>query len=65
VRQAASSFVALGVVVAVSSFLAEPLGIVAIPLAYAAGVAAKDLVLAVFLVRRLRALRAGPLSRAG
>lgn len=64
-RQAASSFVALGVVVAVSSLLVAPLGIVAIPLAYAAGMAAKDLLLAFFLVRRLRALRSGLFSPAG
>ena len=62
IRQAASSFVALGVVVAVSSTLVGPLGILAIPLAYAAGMAAKDLLLAIFLVRRLRAMRAGRLS---
>ncbi len=63
-RQAASSFVALGVVVVVSSLLVEPLGILAIPLAYAAGVAAKDLLLGIFLVRRLRALRTGRLNPA-
>lgn len=64
-RQAVSSLVALGVVVAASSLLVGPLGIIAIPLAYAAGMAVKDLVLAIFLVRRLRALRAGPLSPVG
>jgi putative peptidoglycan lipid II flippase len=64
-RQAASSFVALGVVVAVSSLLVGPVGILAIPLGYAAGMAAKDLLLAIFLVRRLAALRAGELSPSG
>jgi putative peptidoglycan lipid II flippase len=64
-RQAASSFVALGVVIAVSSALVGPLGILAIPLGYAAGMAAKDLLLAIFLVRRLSALRTGLLSSAG
>jgi putative peptidoglycan lipid II flippase len=54
IRQAVSSFVALGVVVAVSSSLVGPLGILAIPLAYAVGMAAKDAVLAGFLVQRLR-----------
>lgn len=53
IRQAASSFVALGVVVAVSSLLVESLGILAIPLGYAAGMAAKDALLAFFLFRRL------------
>jgi putative peptidoglycan lipid II flippase len=53
IRQAASSFVALGVVVAVSSALVEPLGILAIPLGYAVGMAVKDALLAFFLIRRL------------
>jgi Uncharacterized membrane protein, putative virulence factor len=61
-RQAGSSFVALGVVVAVSSALVGPLGILAIPLGYAAGMAAKDLLLAIFLLRRLSALGSGGLS---
>ena len=56
IRQAASSFAGLGVVVVVSSALVEPVGILAIPLGYAAGVAAKDVLLAFFLVRRLRAI---------
>ncbi len=64
-RQAASSFAALGVVVAVSSVLVGPVGILAIPLAYAAGMAAKDLLLAIFLVRRLRELRTGRFSAPG
>jgi peptidoglycan biosynthesis protein MviN/MurJ (putative lipid II flippase) len=65
IRQAASSFVALGVVIALSSALVGPLGILAIPLGYAAGMAAKDLLLAVFLVRRLAAVRAIEVNRAG
>lgn len=56
VRQAVSSFVGLAVVIAVSSSLIGPAGILAIPLGYAAGVAAKDVMLAVFLVRRLRGI---------
>jgi len=64
-RQAVSSFVALGVVVAVSSLLVGPLGIIAIPLAYAAGMAAKDVLLAIFLLGRLRAPRTGRLSSEG
>ena len=63
-RQAASSFVALGVVVLVSAMLVGPFGILAIPLAYAAGMAAKDLLLVIFLVRRLRGLRIERLSPA-
>jgi putative peptidoglycan lipid II flippase len=64
-RQAASSFVALGVVVAVSSVLVGPVGILAIPLGYAAGMAAKDLLLAIFLVRRLSTLGTDRLSSPG
>jgi putative peptidoglycan lipid II flippase len=60
IRQAASSFAALGVVVVVSSALVGPVGILAIPLGYAAGVAVKDLLLAFFLVRRLRLIGLSP-----
>jgi putative peptidoglycan lipid II flippase len=56
IRQAASSFAGLGVVVVVSSALVGPVGILAIPLGYAAGVAAKDLLLAFFLIRRVSRL---------
>jgi putative peptidoglycan lipid II flippase len=57
IRQAIAAFAALGVVVAVSLVLIGPAGILAIPLAYAAGVAAKDVLLGLFLVGRLRGLR--------
>jgi putative peptidoglycan lipid II flippase len=57
-RQAVSAFLALGVAVSISVVLAPSLGIVAVPLAYTAGVAAKDLALGVFLARRLRGLAA-------
>jgi peptidoglycan biosynthesis protein MviN/MurJ (putative lipid II flippase) len=60
IRQAASSFAGLGVVVVVSSALVGPVGILAIPLGYAAGVAAKDLLLALFLVGRLRRIGLSP-----
>jgi len=60
IRQAASSFAGLGVVVIVSSSLVGPVGILAIPLGYAAGVAAKDLLLALFLVGRLRRIGLSP-----
>jgi putative peptidoglycan lipid II flippase len=60
VRQAASSFVGLGVVVVVSSVLVGEIGIVAIPLGYAAGMAAKDVFLAMFLFRRLRQATVSP-----
>lgn len=57
IRQAASSFVALGVVVVVATLLLPSVGILAIPLGYAAGMAIKDLLLGFFLVRRLRRIR--------
>jgi putative peptidoglycan lipid II flippase len=60
IRQAASSFAALGVVVVVSSALVGPVGVLAIPLGYAAGVAVKDVLLAFFLVRRLRRIDLSP-----
>lgn len=65
IRQAASSFVALGVVVAVSSALVGPLGILAIPLGYAAGMAAKDALLVFFLYRRLASVPRGAVRTPG
>jgi len=65
IRQAASSFVALAVVVVVSSALVDPLGILAIPLAYAAGMAAKDVLLAFFLFRRLASVRVDEVTTPG
>jgi Na+-driven multidrug efflux pump len=65
IRQAASSFVALGVVVAVSSVLVGPLGILAIPLGYTAGMAVKDALLAFFLFRRLATARPGEVRTEG
>ena len=54
IRQVISSFAGLGVVIVVSQALVGPLGILAIPLSYAAGMAAKDALLAMFLVGRVR-----------
>lgn len=56
IRQVVASFAGLGVVVLVSQLLVGPVGIVAIPLGYAAGLAAKDALLGIFLIRRLRGL---------
>jgi putative peptidoglycan lipid II flippase len=53
-RQVVASFVGLGVVVAVSSLLVSAVGILAIPFGYAAGMIAKDILLAGFLARRVR-----------
>src|SRR4029079_8219810 len=54
IRQVASSFAGLGVVVIATQALVGPLGIVAIPLGYAAGMIAKDALLATFLAARAR-----------
>ncbi len=64
IRQVASSFVGLGVVVVVSQALVGPLGILAIPLSYAVGMAAKDALLAMFLAGRVRGIgRPDPTGR--
>jgi peptidoglycan biosynthesis protein MviN/MurJ (putative lipid II flippase) len=54
IRQVIASFVGLGAVVAVSQILVSPVGILAIPLGYAAGMATKDALLAIFLAGRMR-----------
>jgi putative peptidoglycan lipid II flippase len=56
IRQVIASFVGLAVVIAVSQVLVGPAGILAIPLGYAAGMASKDLLLAFFLVGRVRGI---------
>jgi putative peptidoglycan lipid II flippase len=55
IRQVIASFAGLGVVVVASQLLVPAVGLHAIPLGYAVGMVAKDAILAVFLVRRLRA----------
>jgi putative peptidoglycan lipid II flippase len=57
-RQVIASFVGLGAVVVATTILVGPLGILAIPFGYAAGVIAKDILLAVFLVARVRRIGA-------
>jgi putative peptidoglycan lipid II flippase len=54
IRQVAASFAGLGVVVVASQLLVGEVGILAIPLGYAIGMAAKDVLLAIFLTSRLR-----------
>jgi putative peptidoglycan lipid II flippase len=58
-RQVIASFVGFGTVLATSAALAASLGLLAIPLGYALGMAVKDVLLALFLVRRLRSLPGG------
>ena len=61
-RQVVASFAGLGAVVLATTLLVPELGILGIPLGYAAGVIVKDILLALFLAPRVR--RIG-LSRAG
>jgi putative peptidoglycan lipid II flippase len=56
IRQVAASFAGFGTVLVVSSALAPTLGLIAIPLGYAVGMAVKDALLAAFLIRRVRGL---------
>jgi putative peptidoglycan lipid II flippase len=55
-RQVIASFVGFAVVIAASGGLASSIGLVAIPVGYAIGVAVKDILLAAFLARRMRTL---------
>ncbi len=59
-RQVIASFAGLGVVIVASGVLVGPVGIVAIPLGYAAGMIVKDVLLAVFLVPRVRRIGVSP-----
>jgi putative peptidoglycan lipid II flippase len=54
IRQVIASFTGLAVVVVVTQALVASFDIIAIPLGYAAGVIAKDTLLALFLVTRVR-----------
>ena len=60
--QVVASFGGLAVIMAVSSLLVGRIGILAIPLGYAAGSAAKVVLLAIFLAPRLRRLGTAPVS---
>ncbi len=62
VLQVAASFAGFGVIVTSASLLAPQIGIVAIPLGYAAGTAVKVALLALFLVPRARAIGRQPVS---
>jgi putative peptidoglycan lipid II flippase len=52
-RQVLASFAGLGVVIVATQLLTEPLDLIAIPFGYAAGVIAKDVILAAFLAPRV------------
>jgi putative peptidoglycan lipid II flippase len=56
IRQVIASFAGFGTVLVASSALATPIGLLAIPLGYAIGMAVKDALLVAFLVRRVRSI---------
>ena len=56
IRQVIASFAGFGTVLAASSLLAPALGLLAIPLGYAVGMAVKDALLVAFLIPRVRAI---------
>ena len=63
IRQVAASFAGLGVVIVASQLLVGPTGLLAIPLGYALGMAAKDALLAGFLVTTAAPVVAGQAER--
>jgi putative peptidoglycan lipid II flippase len=58
-RQVLASFAGLGVVVGTTQLFVGPFDLLAIPFGYAAGVIAKDVLLAAFLVTRVRRIGGG------
>lgn len=56
IRQVGASFAGFGVVLASSTALAPSLGLLSIPIGYALGMIVKDVLLAAFLMRRVRAI---------
>ncbi len=64
IRQVIASFAGFGTVLAASSALTPGLGLLAIPLGYAVGMAVKDALLVAFLVPRVRAIGQSPATPA-
>jgi hypothetical protein len=60
IRQVAASFAGFGVVLVASTTLAGPLGLLAIPIGYAIGMAVKDVLLVAFLMPRVRSIGRTP-----
>ena len=60
IRQVVASFVGFGTVLAASNALAPGLGLLAIPLGYALGMAIKDVLLVAFLIPRVRSIGRTP-----
>ena len=56
IRQVVASFAGFGTVLATSTALAPSLGLLAVPLGYAVGMAVKDALLVAFLIPRVRAI---------
>jgi len=56
IRQVGASFAGFGTVLVVSTLIAPTVGILAIPLGYAAGMAVKDVLLVAFLLPRVRGI---------
>jgi putative peptidoglycan lipid II flippase len=56
IRQVGGSFAGFAVVIASSTVLAPTLGLLSIPVGYALGMIVKDVLLAAFLVRRVRSI---------
>jgi putative peptidoglycan lipid II flippase len=65
IRQVVASFAGFGTVLLAANVLAPGLGLLAIPLGYAIGMAVKDALLVAFLVPRVRAIGQGPLILRG
>ena len=64
-RQVIASFAGLGAVVLATTLLVPEFGILGIPFGYAAGVIAKDILLAIFLAPRVRRIGVSPAGRPG
>lgn len=62
ILQVIAALAGLGTLVAVSALLVPSLGILAIPLGYAAGVATKVILMTLFLVPRIRRIRPAPME---
>jgi putative peptidoglycan lipid II flippase len=60
IRQVAASFAGFGTVLVASTSLVGPLGLLAIPIGYAVGMAVKDTLLVAFLLPRVRSIGRTP-----
>ena len=65
IRQVAASFVGFGTVLAASNALVPSVGLLAIPVGYAIGMAIKDALLVAFLIPRVRSIGRGSSAAVG